>query len=1096
MKGTITVVEDMVTRQSSFDVASSASVLYSTSATPTVTSVSPTSGVEGDLITIKGSALVPTMDGQLTEVLIGAEECIVDDPSTNSATKIVCKLGPSPGGTHVVYVTVGGKGTADFLGSNDVVFTSSIVVTGLNTARGSFGGGTLLTVSGSGFGGGSGGDGRRMRRDGAWGGWIIYDRDDIEANEEELGTKINLCNTECRVVASSYNEVSCITDPLRSVESITLYNNMEPSKFEPEAFITSNANSSDAEVAFDGDFAAYFEGSEQDGSWVGVDLGEGTRAVLTRFRFFPVHQHADKTDAGVFETSADMVTWNNIGSVELPHQGWNWVTVDPTTQEHARYIRYVGPAGSSSIVTKLEFYGYKVAANSSCAVTVSSTAPMSHPSLGPMATEHDTLDTLKSSQRFNFVNERTGVVTSITPRYGSSLGGELVTINGTNLANTVEDAAVVLNGKECVVQSAAADGSEITCITTPRGHRNEMQPLSLTVSNKALGMGDAMSKPSVRYRYLDRWSALTTWLDDQPPVHGDFVTIPEDQTILLDESPPQLSVLLVLGMLVFDRKNLNLDASYILVQGGVMEIGTEDDPFLHTATITLHGDRRKNVELPFIGAKVLAVADKGGFTTHGQGRGVDVPDSQRGVLDIHGKPRLRTWTKVAESAAKGSRTIVTSEPTDFAPGEKIVVTAPHQEVTVKARIDEYTFTIIEPLAQTHTSEEWSTEGHDIDMRFEVALLSRNVIIQGAGLPRGDGTPTIGDDGEVASEKQLFGAHTGAFHGGFYRIENTELRHCGQSGVLGRYCMHFHVCGDNPAPNSYIKSNSIHHSFQRATTVHGTHHALVQNNVAYHVMGHTYFVEDGDETYNTFDNNIGIFTKPHHMMLKSDKEPSTFWTAIPTNYWRNNIATDCTDRGAWFELTNQGITLEFFNNTFHHNGGIGFRNYPNYSPPSPQYFLNNTYFRNGGNGLFYKKGGDNHHVHSKFAQNGVDLFWKKYSTHESSRLIPNVKDCAFWGGRGTQAIFAPGAEYWYVNGSKFMNYESGAGTISACAGCCSPVTFKQGAYTYRFERLEFENVAKRTQWTCPYKQSKCPCCMMTSLGSCVCVVCVCLDLGFG
>jgi hypothetical protein len=80
------------------------------------------------------------------------------------------------------------------------------------------------------------------------------------------------------------------------------------------------------------------------------------------------------------------------------------------------------------------------------------------------------------------------------------------------------------------------------------------------------------------------------------------------------------------------------------------------------------------------------------------------------------------------------------------------------------------------------------------MRVEVALLSRNVLVQGAGGPRLDGTPTIAaGDGEASSEAQLFGAHTGAFHGGHYRIENTELRrHCGQAGNLGRYCTHFHT----------------------------------------------------------------------------------------------------------------------------------------------------------------------------------------------------------------------------------------------------------------------------------------------------------------
>jgi hypothetical protein len=262
------------------------------------------------------------------------------------------------------------------------------------------------------------------------------------------------------------------------------------------------------------------------------------------------------------------------------------------------------------------------------------------------------------------------------------------------------------------------------------------------------------------------------------------------------------------------------------------------------------------------------------------------------------------------------------------------------------------------------------------MRCEVGLLSRNVVIQGAGGPRADGSPTLAP-GEKSSVSQLYGAHTGAFHGGYYRMQNIEFRHVGQAGVLGRYPMHFHRTGNNPAPNSYLDSNSIHHSFQRATTVHGTHHSSVTNNVAYACMGHTYFVEDGDETYNTFDNNLGVFTLPSHMMLKSDLQPATFWTAIPTNFWRNNIATDSSARGAWFELTDQGVTLEFRNNSFHHNSGQGWRNYPNYSPPADQYFYNNSYFRNGGNGVFYKQGGDNHHVFSKFAENGVDLFWKKY-----------------------------------------------------------------------------------------------------------------------
>jgi hypothetical protein len=68
-------------------------------------------------------------------------------------------------------------------------------------------------------------------------------------------------------------------------------------------------------------------------------------------------------------------------------------------------------------------------------------------------------------------------------------------------------------------------------------------------------------------------------------------------------------LLLIRGMLVFDRKDLTLNASYIYVSGGRLEIGTEADPFTNNAVITLHGDRWKDVEIPNLGSKVLAVTD-------------------------------------------------------------------------------------------------------------------------------------------------------------------------------------------------------------------------------------------------------------------------------------------------------------------------------------------------------------------------------------------------------------------------------------------------------------------------------------------------------
>lgn len=37
--------------------------------------------------------------------------------------------------------------------------------------------------------------------------------------------------------------------------------------------------------------------------------------------------------------------------------------------------------------------------------------------------------------------------------------------------------------------------------------------------------------------------------------------------------------------------------------------------------------------------------------------------------------------------------------------------------------------------------------------------------------------------------------------------------------------------------SYIRANSIHHSFQRAATVHASNNVRVQDNFAYRIHGH-------------------------------------------------------------------------------------------------------------------------------------------------------------------------------------------------------------------------------------------------------------------
>ena len=63
----------------------------------------------------------------------------------------------------------------------------------------------------------------------------------------------------------------------------------------------------------------------------------------------------------------------------------------------------------------------------------------------------------------------------------------------------------------------------------------------------------------------------------------------------------------------------------------------------------------------------------------------------------------------------------------------------------------------------------------------------------------------------------------------------------QAFRLGRYTVHFHMHGDL-AFQSYLRGCAIHHTYNRAVTIHGSHRVILQDNVAYFAMGHTFFLE--------------------------------------------------------------------------------------------------------------------------------------------------------------------------------------------------------------------------------------------------------------
>mmetsp|Transcript_27798 Transcript_27798/g.24414 ORF Transcript_27798/g.24414 Transcript_27798/m.24414 type:complete len:685 (+) Transcript_27798:1989-4043(+) len=132
-----------------------------------------------------------------------------------------------------------------------------------------------------------------------------------------------------------------------------------------------------------------------------------------------------------------------------------------------------------------------------------------------------------------------------------------------------------------------------------------------------------------------------------------------------------------------------------------------------------------------------------------------------------------------------------------------------------------------------------------------------------------------------------------------RISYCEIRQAGQAFQMGRYPIHYHLIG--AVHKSYVLGNAIHHTYNRAVTTHGVHFLKVQKNVAYWNKGHAYFIEDGIETNNLYEDNLAINTISSESLLTTDQTPACFWITNPNNIWRRNRCGGSDRYGFWFDL---------------------------------------------------------------------------------------------------------------------------------------------------------------------------------------------------
>ena len=229
----------------------------------------------------------------------------------------------------------------------------------------------------------------------------------------------------------------------------------------------------------------------------------------------------------------------------------------------------------------------------------------------------------------------------------------------------------------------------------------------------------------------------------------------------------------------------------------------------------------------------------------------------------------------------------------------------------------------------------------IDQRAEVGLLSRNVRFYGEMSsnscqyaytresldPDSPNHDQNGPTNQCAYMVEMNGGEDIDMHGahmittaGFtnYHVSHVEIFNAGQPR-LARYPVHWHHAGyvgekggyDDP---SYVESVSIHDSFSRFVTIHGTHEAMVKNTVGYNCFGHGYFLEDGYETENQLLGNLGVHVKPG-IILPNERD----------QYYCSTFNDGFQGAANWPSKYCKGLSVFWISNienTLHDNAAVG------------------------------------------------------------------------------------------------------------------------------------------------------------------------------
>lgn len=279
----------------------------------------------------------------------------------------------------------------------------------------------------------------------------------------------------------------------------------------------------------------------------------------------------------------------------------------------------------------------------------------------------------------------------------------------------------------------------------------------------------------------------------------------------------------------------------------------------------LPADTTQGTDYGFFGYKVLAVSYGGTLRLFGK------KGATYGTLavDKPGTSWVRLVGTVQPTKTSGKRTLVVDTDVDWEKDDRIVLTTTDylpghsEELTIAAvAADKRTITVVEDIQYRHQGEQYQLPSDmgrlklgfsAVETRAAVALLTRSITIVSEG-------PTATPGGFAEAPGTYFGGHTVVRQGvKAFEVQGVEFRQLGQGGRIGHYPVHFHMARTVPT-NTYVKDSSVNESMTRWMVLHATSGVTFARNVGWKSIGHGFYIEDGSETNNRFQTNIGIHAR--------------------------------------------------------------------------------------------------------------------------------------------------------------------------------------------------------------------------------------------